>query len=58
MMYHLVSAQNSSQKQLRAEQNVVACMLKENETLKTQFEASIRGLHGVQPNFCESYNSL
>ena len=52
-LYQLASTQNSTQRQLRAEQDDIACILKENDSLRTQFEYSVRDLHGVQPNFSE-----
>ena len=54
-MYQLASAQNSIQRQLRAQQEDIACTLKQNNSLMVQFESSIRELHGVRPDFSESY---
>lgn len=53
-LYQLASAQNSQiQRQLRAEQEDIACTLRDDDTLRSMYEHIIRALHGVQPNFSE-----
>lgn len=54
MLYQLASAQNTpTRRQLRAEQDDIACILKANYSLRMQFESSVRESHGVQPDFRE-----
>ena len=54
-LYQLASAQSSAiqRRRLIAEQEDIACTLKEDDLLRTQFEYIVRALHGVQPNFSE-----
>lgn len=57
--YQLASAQNPPiRRQLRAEQEDIACELKEDDSLRMQFEYFVRVLHGVQPNFSEFRTAL
>ena len=54
-LYQLASAQSSAiqRRQLIAEQEDIACALKEDDSLRTQFEYIVRALHGVHPNYSE-----
>ena len=57
--YQLASAQNSPiRRQLRAEQEDIACELKEDDSLRMQFEYFVRALYGVQSNFSEFRTAL
>ena len=57
----IVLAQNlseASERELRAEQDVIACTLAGNVTLSEQFKSTIRARHGVDPDFGWSYIAI
>ena len=50
-------AEQSSEQELRAEQEEIACELNNNDTLLSLLKSSVRRRHGVDPNFGEPHAS-
>ena len=51
------SSPDSDRDELRAELELVGCDLR-NDTIKQQFQAAVRGRHGVDPNYGESHSII